>query len=86
MVRKQIVIDSLQEAELEHRARALGISQSEFVRRAIDRLLAEPLPDEARLKAWSEMKTMMDTARRRGVRSGGRKWTREELHERHDPR
>ncbi len=82
MVRKQIVLEPELERELAKRARVLGVSQSALVREAIDRYLHESVADSARERAWDEMFKGMDRAIREGVGSGGRKWTREEIHER----
>ena len=78
MVRKQIVIDPKTERALAERARALGVSQSALIRQAIDRLLEET-DREYRLKLWQEIERVALTS---GASSGGRRWTREEIHER----
>lgn len=82
MVRKQIVMDAEQERALAARARALGISQSEFVRRAVEHMLEQPQAADARLRALEELRAGWAEAERSGVGSGGARWTREELHER----
>lgn len=78
MVRKQIVIDPEMEQALAERARVLGVSQSALVRQAIERLLEET-DREYRLKLWEEIQHVALTS---GASSGGRRWTREEIHER----
>lgn len=78
MVRKQIVIEPEQERALAERARVLGVSQSALVRQAIDRLLEET-DREARMRAFERFVHVALTS---GAGSGGRKWTREEIHER----
>jgi len=83
MVRKQIVIEPDQERALEQRARELGISQSELVRRAIDEMLAAHEQElEKRREALEEWFRLADEAVARGEGSFGATWTREELHER----
>lgn len=82
MVRKQIVLEPELERELATRARVLGISQSALVRDAIDQYLHESSADTARERAWEEALDLMRRAEELGVGSGGRKWTREEIHER----
>ena len=79
MVRKQIVIDPEMEQALAERARVLGVSQSALVRQAIERLLEETAR-EYRMKLMDEF---VRVALESGAGSGGRKWTREEIHERH---
>lgn len=83
MVRKQIVIEPEQELALEQRARELGISQSELVRRAIDEMLAAHEEElQKRREALEEWFRLADAAVARGEGSFGATWTREELHER----
>jgi hypothetical protein len=85
MVRKQIVIDPAQERALEAHAKALGVSQSALIRQAIDALLRDAEEQERRRDAWEFLKSEFDRADREGWGSGGRRWTREELHERGGP-
>jgi Arc/MetJ-type ribon-helix-helix transcriptional regulator len=82
MVRKQIVMDAEQERALAARARALGISQSEFVRRAVEQLLDQPPAIDAQQRALTRLRESWAEAERLGTGSGGARWTREELHER----
>ena len=83
MVRKQIVIEPEQERALAARAEALGVSQSELIRRAISRLLEETEAAARREAAWQQLQQSMEKTSREGVNSGPITWTREELHERH---
>lgn len=82
MVRKQIVIDPEQERALEAHAKALGVSQSALIREAIDALLKDAEEQAQRKAAWQSLKSEFERADREGWGSGGRRWTREELHER----
>jgi hypothetical protein len=82
MVRKQIVIDPAQERALEAHAKALGVSQSALIRQAIDALLRDAEEQEQRREAWDAIEDMWRRADAEGWSSGGRRWTREELHER----
>lgn len=81
MVRKQLYLDDRQDRELAARAAQLGVSQAEVVRRAVDRFLADERPS-ARARALEALKAGWAESDRRGVGSYGKKWTREELHER----
>jgi hypothetical protein len=81
MVRKQLYLDETTDRELARRARALGVTQAEIVRRAVERYLADQRP-EANDRAWEELEAMWAESDRRGVGSGGQRWTRDELHER----
>ena len=82
MVRKQIVLEPEQERALAARAELLGVSQSELVRQAIDRLLEETEAAARREAAWKALQAIWERADRDGVNSGPITWTREELHER----
>jgi len=82
MVRKQIVIEPEQERALEAHAKALGVSQSALIRRAIDSLLKDAEEQIRRREAWETIEEMWRRADAEGWGSGGRTWTREELHER----
>jgi hypothetical protein len=42
MIRKQLYLESHQDAALKRKARALGLSEAELVRRALDAALQEP--------------------------------------------
>lgn len=44
MVRKQLYIDPIQDAALKRRAKELGVSEAELVRRALDNALSDHLP------------------------------------------
>jgi hypothetical protein len=44
MIRKQLYIDPRQDAALKRKARDLGLSEAELVRRALDAALLEPRP------------------------------------------
>lgn len=82
MVRKQIVIEAHQERALSQRAAVLGVSQSQLVREAIDVLFGGGVPRSRGQRAWEELLSGVDEARTAGVGSGGRRFGREELHER----
>ena len=82
MVRKQIVIQVEQERAVASRAASLGISQSALVREAIDAFLGGARNDVHRQRTWEELRAGMSDSARLAVGSGGRSWTRENLHER----
>jgi hypothetical protein len=44
MIRKQLYIDPHQDAALKRKARELGLSEAELVRRALDAVLTESMP------------------------------------------
>ena len=80
MVRKQIVLDPQLEREVAARAQDLGISQSEFIRRAIE-AMRSPTHDSQEA-AWARARNVMLQADTLRTGSGGRRWTRKEIHER----
>jgi hypothetical protein len=79
MVRKQVYLDQRQDDLLKQRARALGTSESDLIRRAIDRALAEPaaLASEA---AWQRLTAAMAERSALEAEAGERDWTREDLY------
>lgn len=82
MVRKQVYIEPEQEKLLKRRAKELGVTEAELVRRGIDQI-ARPgalLPLDP--KAWDEAKKLIRERMRLKVPQTGRAWTREELHDR----
>ena len=44
MIRKQLYIDPIQDAALKRKARELGVSEAELVRRALNVALSEEIP------------------------------------------
>jgi len=81
MVRKQVYIEPEQDERLERRARSLGVTESELIRRGIDLVTAGPAPaadDEAEWQA--ELEFMRERGRIQ-LPPGTRSWTREELHD-----
>ncbi len=81
MVRKQVYIEPAQEELLKRRARELGVTESDLIRRGIEQIgvVSPALPlDRA---AWeAELRFIRERARLQelGLQRG---WTREELYE-----
>lgn len=81
MVRRQIYLRPEQDEALKRRARELGISESELIRRSIDQVQpavpgAEREAAKQRLEAlWKERAALPSNGE-------GRTWTREELYDR----
>ena len=81
MIRKQVYITPEQEALLKRRAKALGVSEAELVRRGVElagRSRAALAPDDA---AWeAELRFIKERAR---IQALGRErgWTRDELYD-----
>lgn len=86
MVRKQLYIDDRQERALKGRAKALGISEAELVRQALDRVLEDGLrPGPGRLRALADFLERAATSAARGHRLT-RRIRREELYEEREAR
>jgi len=82
MVRKQLYIDPRQEALLKQRAKELGITEAELVREALDTYTWSTKRVPRDLAVWQEEKAFMKALMSQGAVRGGRRWTRDELHER----
>ena len=82
MVRKQVYIKPRQEALLKRRAKEMGITEAELIRRGIDLVAESPLPPWRDRAAWKEACAFMDRRRTLRTPQTGRRWTREELHDR----
>jgi hypothetical protein len=81
LIRKQIYIEPEQDAVLKRRARELGVSESEIVRRAIDGTDADTSSEETRLAALEEVLSVMRARAALDVPQTGRTWTRDDLYE-----
>ncbi|MEW6227219.1 MAG: ribbon-helix-helix domain-containing protein [Bacillota bacterium] len=86
MIRKQFYIDPQQEALLKRCAKELGITEAELVREALDTYTWSGARDHRDLSAWKEEKAFLESLMKEGPVSGGRRWTRDDLHERQDLR
>jgi hypothetical protein len=82
MLRKQIYIAPRQERLLKSRASELHISESELIREGIDKALNAGAIAVHDPKAWDEEKKFITSLTKKRAVKGGRKWTREELHDR----
>lgn len=83
MIRKQVYIRPDHERMLKRRARELGVTQAEVIRRGIEELARTAsaptfMPDPS---AWIEARRWIERRRRMNVPQTGRTWTREELYE-----
>ncbi len=81
MVRKQVYLEPRQETSLRLRAKELGISQAELLRRCIDRIgiASAAMPrDQA---AWDEAKAYIEERMSIEAPQTGRTWTRDELYD-----
>jgi len=81
MVRKQVYIEPRQDALLKQRAKILGVTEAELIRRGIDEVTAATANYDDRMKAWDEMKQYIREHRSMEVPQTERGWTREEIYE-----
>jgi hypothetical protein len=80
MVRKQVYLEERQDALLKERARQLGVTEAELIRRALDRALTEP-SGLLRSGAFQELLEQAGERRRLPVDPRRREWRREELYD-----
>ncbi|TAK35416.1 MAG: hypothetical protein EPO21_06050 [Chloroflexota bacterium] len=81
MVRKQVYIEPRQEELLKRRAKELGISEAELIRRGIDQIAHMPSALPPSMQAWEEEKAFIRERMRMRVPQTGRTWTRDELYD-----
>lgn len=81
MVRKQVYIESRQETTLKQQAKALGISEEEIIRRAIDRQMLSVRFSAKEKKAWEREKAFITKRMAKSPLTGSRQWRREEAYE-----
>jgi len=82
MVRKQVYIKPEQEKRLKERARELGVSEAELIRRGIDQVAHVPVALPLDRRAWqAELAFIRKRASRQKALGSQRRWTREELYE-----
>lgn len=81
MIRKQVYIESRQETTLKQQARALGITEAEVIRRAIDRQMTSVRLSIRDLKAWERERAFITKRMAKGHAPGGRRWKREDVYE-----
>ncbi len=81
MIRKQVYIEPEQEATLKRRARALGVTESDLIRRGIGETPSPPAVAPLDRKAWEEELHFIRERARIQALGRTRGWTREELYE-----
>lgn len=81
MIRKQVYIEALQNEIIKQRARMLGITEAEVIRRAIDRQV-DVFPSHIRdLSAWEREKEFISRRMSGAPVSKRRRFRREEIYE-----
>ena len=81
MVRKQVYIRADQAADLKRASKALGVTESELIRRGLDRVLADALEGPRDPEAWAGAVAFMKQRGAMRLPQTGRTWTRDELYE-----
>ncbi len=82
MVRKQVYLEPRQNRRLKQVAKKAGVTEAEIIRRALEERLRDLESADNRLKAWQESKAFIDQWIAKGPVPAGRRWTRDELHDR----
>jgi len=81
MVRKQVYIEPRQEEILKKRAKEIGVTEAELIRRGIEYVIRGEVTMPPNLEAWEEAKAFIQERMKLDVPQTGRQWTREELYE-----
>jgi len=81
MVRKQVYIEPRQETQLKQQVAETGMSESEIIRKAIDRWLEEQARQHQAQETWAKARVLMEERYVQEAVPGGRTWARDELYE-----
>jgi hypothetical protein len=81
LVRKQVYINAAQEQFLKWRAKALGVTEAELIRAAIDALARTPERPPFDPDAWKSVVDSMNERARLPSTGEGRTWTRDDIYE-----
>ena len=81
MARKQVYIEPEQRKLLKQRARELGVTESEVIRRGIKQELRTSTGTAVDSKAWEEARQFILQRMALSVPQTSRDWTRNDLHE-----
>jgi hypothetical protein len=81
MIRKQVYIREDQDSQLKRASKALGLTESELIRRGLDKATEDALKGPRDPKAWAEAMAFMRERAKIKVPQTGRTWTRDELYE-----
>jgi hypothetical protein len=81
MVRKQIYLRKEQDEKLKRQAARLGVTESELIRRRVERDDEPEQPQQLDLEAWKEARKLIEKRMKMKVPQTGRQWTRDDLYE-----
>ncbi len=82
MVRKQVYIEDHQERRLKARAKFLGITEAEIIRRSLERGLGEVSPQRPDPAGWARVVRYIRTRRAKRGRRHTTAWRRDDLYAR----
>jgi hypothetical protein len=82
MIRKQVYIESYQDVLLKKKARSLGVTEAELVRRAIEAHLKAGPGLRLDRTAWEEEKKFITGRMKPAQKVARRNWRREERYDR----
>ena len=77
MIRQQLYIEPRQEAVLKSLTQKLGLSETELIRQAIDRLMSSAPAGLRDIDAWEREKAFIAERMAAGSILGAREWDRE---------
>jgi|WetSurMetagenome_2_1015567.scaffolds.fasta_scaffold1659829_1 hypothetical protein len=81
MVRKQIYIETFQDAQLKMISRKLAIPEAELIRQGINHYLSSPFHLPRDLRQWEDAKNLMLLRMKKPSSKRKRTWSREEIYE-----
>jgi len=82
MVRKQVYIEPRHERLLKTRAKQLGVTEAELIRRSLEQTLTAPGIVRSDSKAWGAFMRSVRRRMRLRVAPAPRTWTRDDLYDR----
>lgn len=82
MLRKQIYIDPQQDYLLKKKASKLHLTESELIRKGIEKLLRADVILLHDIRGWEDEKKFMLSLMKKGTVKGGRSWKREDIYDR----
>ncbi len=81
MIRKQVYLESRQDASIKKLAEEAHVTEAEIIRRAVDLLLAEAQRQRRAQAAWEEALALMESrAAQSHQGAAARSWTRADLY------
>ena len=81
MVRKQVYIEEAQEAFLKNRAKELGVTEAELIRRGIERLHQAPVGAPFDRESWHDVLAFLAERSDLAATTASTAWKREDAYE-----